>query len=254
MSRSAISKSTIALLFGACIGLAHLPGPAFAARRPPPEPQAGSDIREGRFVLAPMAYIAFCNRYKDDCPKGGGPATLTLDTETDALLRRVNADVNASVAPVQLSGQDIWQLGLAAGHCAIYAVQKRHDLIEAGLPAAALSLAVVSTPQGIMHLVVAVRTDRGVVLLDNLRSSVVPWNQSGYLFHMVQSRDNPDFWVTVSGSQPVAPPALVASRRTPQRGVDVAQVTPPVPPAAPVDMADPLELSLRSSIFGESGV
>lgn len=254
MVGSTVIKSA-ALLIGVAVGLASFSTPAAAGRRPGSEAQGGTEIREGRFVLAPMAYIAFCNRYKADCPQAEEPASLTLDEQTEGLLRRVNADVNASVAPVELSGPDVWQLGLAAGHCAIYAVQKRHDLIAAGLPAAALSLAVVSTPHGVMHLVLAVRTDRGVLLLDNLRSSIVPWTQSGYLFHMVQSRANPDFWVTVSGSQPVAAPPLVAQRRAPTRRLDVAQAAPPEPPEpAPVDLADPLDLPMRLTLVGESGV
>ncbi|SEG60165.1 transglutaminase-like cysteine peptidase [Bosea lathyri] len=159
-------------------------------------------MREGPFVLAPQAFLAFCRSYPADCAPSEAN-TITLDGEASDLLRRVNMQVNRSVAPVELRGPDVWELDLKAGHCAIYAVQKRHELIEMGMPAAALSLAVVTTRTGDLHLVLVVRSDRGAVVLDNLNPEILPWTATGYEYRRVQSRDNPMFWVAVAGSRPV---------------------------------------------------
>lgn len=173
-------------------------GAARAARVAP----AGADLREGGFVLAPQAFLVFCSRYPADCGSGVG-AKIRLDDETMASLERVNAAVNRRVAPVELRGKDVWQLGLSAGHCAIYAVQKRHDLIRAGLPSGALSLAVVTTPSSVLHLVLVVRTDRGAVVLDNLDKRIKPWTATPYQYRRIQSEANPMLWVSVAGSRPV---------------------------------------------------
>lgn len=161
---------------------------------------AGAGFREGRFLLAPQAFLTFCRVHPGECPQAaGGETSLALDPALAALLREVNARVNRSVAPVALAGPDVWALDRRSGHCATYAVQKRHELLRAGLPAGAVSLAVVTTPWGELHLVVAVRTDRGTLVLDNLRAEIRPWLATGYRFEKVQSAANPSFWVSVSG-------------------------------------------------------
>lgn len=183
-----------------------------------------ADVREGGFVLAPQAFLAFCRTYPSDCAPSG-ESRVALDADMMGLLREVNARVNATVAPVELRGPDVWQLGLKAGHCAIYAVQKRHDLIEMGLPAAALSLAVVTAPTGDLHLVLVVRSDRGAVVLDNLNPNILPWTATSYEYRRIQSRDNPMFWVSVAGSRPAEP--LLASAGPAKRAAAGMQVQPP---------------------------
>lgn len=183
------------ILWAIALGLA---GPAQAVAN-----GRAAGFREGRFLLAPQAFVTFCRHNPGDCPQAGGETSLAADGSLERLLREVNGRVNRSVAPVALAGPDVWALGQRSGHCATYAVQKRHDLLEAGLPAGAVSLAVVTTPWGELHLVVAVRTDRGTLVLDNLRAEIRPWLATGYRFEKVQSAANPSFWVSVSG--PAAP-------------------------------------------------
>ena len=133
--------------------------PAFAAPSAGLLP-LGSDMREGVYLLAPQAYLGFCHANPDECAAAGGDP-LTLTAADWSKLQSVNGAVNHAIRAVALAGTDVWALGRRAGHCATFAVQKRHELIKAGLPQSALSLAVVYTEQGERHLVLAVRTDRG---------------------------------------------------------------------------------------------
>ena len=170
-------------------------------RRPTDLPRS-SDIREGRFLLAPQAFILFCRDNPDEC---GAESTQAARLNAAALeeLQTVNSAVNRTVMPVSLRGPDVWTLNRHKGHCAIFAVQKRHDLIAAGWPAATLSLAMVYTGSGENHLVLVARTDRGAFVLDNLRDRILPWDATGYQFAKIQSIENPNFWVSISGSRPV---------------------------------------------------
>ena len=80
------------------------------------------------------------------------------DTRND---ERVNRDVNASICPwpratrLPMGG---WTISPASGDCNDYAVTKRHELVQKGLPAKAVRLAVVKTQSGIGHLVLVVST------------------------------------------------------------------------------------------------
>ena len=161
-----------------------------------------SDIREGRFLLAPQAFVLFCKDNPDECGAESTQAARLSATALDEL-QTVNTAVNRAVMPVSLHGPDVWELNRHKGHCAIFAVQKRHDLIAAGWAAAALSLAMVYTGSGENHLVLVARTDRGAFVLDNLRNRILPWDSTGYQFAKIQSIENPNFWVSVSGSSPI---------------------------------------------------
>ncbi len=201
--------------------------------------QAAADVREGAFVLAPQAFLAFCARYPADCASTGSNQ-IRLDGDAMAKLSAVNASVNRRVAPVELTGKDVWRLGLSAGHCAIYAVQKRHDLLAQGFPAAALSLAVVTTRSSQLHLVLVVRTDQGAVVLDNLNGRIMPWTQTAYQYRRIQSADNPMLWVSVAGSRPVQP-AVAALSAPDGEGRPV-----PVPSFADRPQQDLVEVASRS--------
>lgn len=187
------------------LGLAGLPVDVRAdvgSARFLPAAHAAADLREGGYVLAPQAFLSFCARHPADCAPAG-VSQIRLDAATMRTLASVNDGVNARVAPVELRGKDVWELGLSAGHCAIFAVQKRHDLIRKGLPADALSLAVVTTRANSLHLVLVVRTDHGAIVLDNLDRRIMPWTATRYQYRRVQSRENPMLWVSVAGSRPV---------------------------------------------------
>jgi len=77
---------------------------------------------------------------------------------------------------------------------------------------------------------VTVRTDQGDLVLDNLRSQIVSWRQTGYHYILRQAASNPQFWVQLNGGQ--ADEVFVARRLD---GKDVADAAAPTPARRPVD-------------------
>jgi len=164
-------------------------------------PSAAS-MQEGGYTLAPFSFVKFCLDYPSDCPKSAGPGRVRLTSARMAELSSVNSAVNGSIRPkLDTSTLRYWKLNVNAGDCNSFAVQKRHELIRRGWPAAALALTVAKTPRGEGHLVVTVRTDQGDLVLDNLRATIVPWQKAGYEWIMRQSERNPQFWVELDGGR-----------------------------------------------------
>src|ERR1700675_1805582 len=75
-----------------------------------------------------------------------------------------------------------------------YAVTKRHELIEKGLPSKALRLAVVRTASGIGHLVLVVVTTKGDIVMDDLTEALRPWQSTDYQWLKIQSAADARFW------------------------------------------------------------
>lgn len=161
-----------------------------------------TSMREGGYALAPFSFAKFCVDYPEECRADSGPSRVTLNGLRMAQLVEINHAVNAAIRPERdTSTFHYWRLDADAGDCNDYAVQKRHELLSLGWPAAAVALTVAKTGWGEGHLVVTVRTDQGDLVLDNLRSSIVPWRRTGYQFIMRQSGANPQFWVALNGGQ-----------------------------------------------------
>jgi predicted transglutaminase-like cysteine proteinase len=161
-----------------------------------------TSMREGEFTLAPFSFAKFCVDYPGECPAAVGAARIELTRGRMAELSRINRSVNAAIEPMpDTSAFRYWRLNVASGDCNSFAVQKRHDLIQHGWPAAALALTVAKTISGEGHLVVTVRTDQGDLVLDNLRSTVVSWQKTGYHWIMRQSERDPQYWVELHGGQ-----------------------------------------------------
>ena len=146
------------------------------------------------------------------------PARLPVLKQISPLLTSVNDRINRSM--VERTDQEIygvseyWNLplesGLKVGDCEDYALEKRHALIAAGVPAEALSIAVVSTVRGDTHAVLLVATDHGEYVLDNLSAWVVPWTQAGYIWRERQVAGSPSHWAYAAGSEPLPAPAAPA--------------------------------------------
>lgn len=149
-------------------------------------------------TLAPLAFVQFCEAYREQCQDNASRASITLDARSWQDLQQVNARVNAAIVPDEAKGGFGWSLETRVGNCNDYAVQKRDALIKLGYPMAALSLAVVETRFGEGHLVLTARTDRGDLVLDNRRATVLAWNRTGYAWLKRQSAGDPHLWVSVS--------------------------------------------------------
>jgi len=94
---------------------------------------------------------------------------------------------------------DAYRLGVGAGSCNEYAVEKRRRLLALGWSGAALSLAVVLLPDGRGHLVLTVRTDRGDMVLDNLTGRLATADRTHYTWLERQSTIHPMLWVRIGG-------------------------------------------------------
>lgn len=165
-------------------------------------------IAEASPILAPFQHVRFCLRYPADCKSDPTESPrIDLNAETSKLLDAVNRSVNAEIIPV-VKGygselQDGWTISPPKGDCNDYAVTKRHELLQNGLPSKALRLSVVQTEAGVGHLVLVVMTTKGDVVLDNLTQTIRPWQETGYHWLKIQSTTDARFWYEVKPTNPV---------------------------------------------------
>ncbi len=188
----------------------------------------GRSLQDGADTAAQVAFTQFCDHYSDQCVGDGQQATVILTHDKMLDLIEVNARFNAAIAPDRANADyNNWSLTATTGHCNEYAVQKRKALRDRGWPVGALSLTVVRTPWdkgNIAHMVLTVRTDRGDLVLDSLRRSVLTWDRTGYTGIMRQSASDPRRWVrvqdgaTASYQAVVQTPAIFASLWTQPHG------------------------------------
>jgi predicted transglutaminase-like cysteine proteinase len=163
---------------------------------------AAPALNTGEYTLGPMAHAMFCLHYPKEC-EVAEPLILRvqLTQAHEAELLQVNADANRAISPERntrgLAGE-IWLIWPARGECHDYAVTKRHELMRLGWPASTLLLAEVVVPDGEHHLVLVVKTDKGDIVLDNLRGNITPWERLPYLWVRIQSPENPRYWRSVN--------------------------------------------------------
>jgi predicted transglutaminase-like cysteine proteinase len=179
---------------------------AFAAVISSNEPGfAASHIAATRSVIAPPPFLSACHRYAWLCNSQAG--RHMSDDEAMPLLKQVNSRVNSEIIPAEdkaTSGQaDYWSLPInGRGDCEDYALMKRKELLDAGLPSSMLAVAVVLDRGGKNHSVLMARLGSGDYVLDNLSGSVRPWESTGYTFIARQNFQSPRNWqVILAGPQ-----------------------------------------------------
>jgi len=192
-------------------------GGADARGRPLPDSNALTPIVEATPTLAPFQHVRFCLRYPSDCKTNPTKnERIDLDAETSELLIRVNHSVNMSIIPTPKSyGPNLgdgWTIAPDMGDCNDYAVTKRHQLLESGLPSKALRLSVVKTASGIGHLVLVVVTTKGDFVMDNLTEVIRPWQSTDYHWLKIQSATDSKFWYEIKGGA-VGPSVSLADRK-----------------------------------------
>jgi len=194
MARYALS--IIFAVFLACAGNAD------ARSRSPQDSKPSTSIVDGSPTLAPFQHVRFCLRYPSDCKSNPTEIErIDLNAETSDLLKRINHDINLSITPTPKNHgpefQDGWAIAPVMGDCNDYAVTKRHELLESGLPAKALRLSVVKTSSGIGHLVLVVVTTKGDIVMDNLTETIRLWQNTDYQWLKIQSANDARFWYEV---------------------------------------------------------
>jgi predicted transglutaminase-like cysteine proteinase len=191
-------------------------GNADARNRSAQDSNLLTPIMDASPTLAPFQHVRFCLRYPSDCKSN--PAEndhIDLDAETSELLKRVNHSVNLSIiSTVKDYGPNLgdgWTIAPDTGDCNDYAVTKRHQLLESGLPSKALRLSVVKTASGIGHLVLVVVTTKGDFVMDNLTEVIRPWQSTDYHWLKIQSAADSKFWYEVKA--PAIGPSVSQAER-----------------------------------------
>lgn len=140
-------------------------------------------------------------------------SAIEATPELFALLERVNRDINERlhwVADSERYGVDeLWLMPLTfglgtEGDCEDFALEKRHALIEAGLPRDALALAMGYSPAAGYHAVLMVRTTDGDFVLDNTTPWIDGWENTGYRWIAVQASADLLDWRLVSNKRSLA--------------------------------------------------
>lgn len=126
-----------------------------------------------------------------------------MTPELWAVAQRVNQYVNRTI--IRRSDwsaygvNDRWATPLAYGQrygdCEDYALEKRRLLIEAGVPAQALNIALATTRWGDSHAVLLLSAGGGEYVLDNLDAWILPWDQAPYRWRARQVGGDPFLWV-----------------------------------------------------------
>lgn len=154
---------------------------------------ASSLMPVGEETGMPSGFAAFCRRNPDQCrDTPGGHTVLSLNEALWQTLWNVNATLNAAIKPMDdytHYGQvDYWAIPTDGyGDCEDYALAKRKSLMDMGLPSQALRIAIAQLPDGEVHAVLTVATDRGDYVLDNMNSAVLPWGNTDYAWIMRQA-------------------------------------------------------------------
>lgn len=152
----------------------------------------------------PPGAVRYCATYPTECadsaPAVAPPSVLPI-------LRRVNDDVNSSIEEPWDPSPEFtalvrtpWTIHPARGVCKDYAVTKRHDLVTAGLPSGAMSLAYLQPSRSsynIRHLVLLVRVGDNTYVLDNLTSTIWTYDQTTEVYDYVSRQDygHPQRWI-----------------------------------------------------------
>lgn len=120
-----------------------------------------------------------------------------------AVNTRINAAIRAGDDQRLHHQDDYWTIPRAKGRakpvgdCEDFALAKREQLLALGVPADALSIALVTTRTGLSHAVLLVATDEGEYVLDNLSPWVVHWSEARLTWRERQASGEMLKWVNV---------------------------------------------------------
>lgn len=167
---------------------------------------AASFMPNGASTSQPIGHYEFCQKNPTEC--GVRTRKSGLVHLTPALwnsLQDVNNSVNVMIEPVtdeDLWGKiEVWSYPTNRGDCEDFVLLKRKLLMEQGVPASNLLITVVRQRNGEGHAVLAVRTDRGDFILDNLEPRIKSWEKTDYRFLKRQSERNTSSWVSIQDSR-----------------------------------------------------
>ncbi|MFO0371380.1 MAG: transglutaminase-like cysteine peptidase [Brevundimonas sp.] len=214
LTQSALTKTFTALRPGSMsdaglgVGFGRVaPAPAPSAADAPAAADAAASALEAPAPVpaaAPVEALAAADLARPAVARVRAPeaAPVTLDRADWRRVQRINREVNRAIRHREDSAvygrPDQWALGEAGvGDCEDYALAKRAALIQAGVPARALSIALVETRRGESHAVLLIDTDKGALVLDNLSPWIRRWDQTPYSWIARQTPGDPLTWRAV---------------------------------------------------------
>ena len=169
---------------------------------------AASFMPSGARTSQPIGHYEFCRAYPSDCRgKSSNPGVVSLSRNLWDAMQDINNSINSMIEPV--TDQDLWGVEekwsypINKGDCEDYVLLKQRMLEERGVPASSLFITVVRQKNGDGHAVLAIRTDRGDFVLDNLETKILPWNKTEYRYLKRQSERNAAQWVSIDDNRQV---------------------------------------------------
>jgi predicted transglutaminase-like cysteine proteinase len=171
-------------------GTAYAAGPAF--------------MHTGGRTTQPVGHYEFCQKLPQECnertPK---QAPVELTRKLWATVVNINNSVNTRIKPLtdieQWGKEEVWSYpDTGFGDCEDYALEKRRELMSAGVPAGDLLMTVARRSNGDGHAVLTMRTSLGDFILDNLEPKVLVWTDTENTYLKRQSDQNSGVWVTIN--------------------------------------------------------
>ncbi|ANT52068.1 transglutaminase-like cysteine peptidase [Mesorhizobium amorphae] len=161
-------------------------------------------MHTGGRTTQPVGHYEFCQKLPGECtertPK---QAPIELTRKLWAKIVSINNSVNTRITPrtdMEMWGkEEVWSYPDSGfGDCEDYALEKRRELMNIGVPAGDLLMTVARQPNGDGHAVLTVRTSLGEFILDNLQLKVLAWTDTDYTYLKRQSTENSGVWVTIN--------------------------------------------------------
>lgn len=183
----------IGLIAAMAMSLAAWAGTANAARLFMPT---------GNLTSQPVGHYEFCKRLPAECSERTPvEAPVELTRQLWAQIIEINNGVNKRVIPrtdMEMWGkEEVWSYPGRYGDCEDYALEKRRELMERGVPAGDLLMTVVRQRNGEGHAVLTVHTSLGDYILDNLEPRVLAWTDTKYQYLKRQSETDSGEWVSI---------------------------------------------------------
>ncbi|WP_372426552.1 transglutaminase-like cysteine peptidase [Salinarimonas chemoclinalis] len=211
LAHAARKIALLAAIGGAGAIGAGTPGAALAG----PFPEATIQLATTGGARPVPAWVRFCAAHPAECaidPRE--PEVIVLTPQIWRTVVAINKQVNREIRPMtdmrQWNVVDSWDFpDTGYGDCEDYQLLKRARLAEAGLPRRAMRMTVVLDENNEGHAVLAIRTDRGDMILDNKVDAVKPWGETGYTY-IKREGSTGTAWVSLGG---VSSPTTVTAAR-----------------------------------------
>lgn len=164
--------------------------------------QKNRTVAERQLVPPPSAFVDACRRYSWLCESYSSSfddiGSEDLLKHARDINKRVNLAVTYITDPENSGSVDYWALPRGGrGDCEDYVLSKYRLFIESGIDTRYFSVAIART-RGQNHAVLILHHPSGDLVLDNFRNQILPWNETGYRYLAMQTRDDKTAWEIVA--------------------------------------------------------